>query len=158
MGWVKTDDLERFANGFAAKVTSLFAKKTEIPKSLPASGGDAATVGGHTVGADVPAGAKFTDTTYTHPTGPGNEHIPSGGKSGQILRCNDAGRAEWGDDTDTKYTVMKAASSSADGASGLVPAPTMGMQDSFLKGDGTWKEMGEVTDSEIDAIIAGSFK
>ena len=41
------------------------ANKSEIPKSLPANGGDANTVNGHTVNADVPAGAKFTDTITT---------------------------------------------------------------------------------------------
>lgn len=35
------------------------------PAGLPASGGDANTVNGHSVYADVPAGAKFTDTVYT---------------------------------------------------------------------------------------------
>lgn len=40
---------------------------TDFPASLPANGGDAATVGGHTVNVDVPVGAKFTDTVYTHP-------------------------------------------------------------------------------------------
>lgn len=34
------------------------------PTSMPADGGNAATVGGCTVGVNVPAGAKFTDTTY----------------------------------------------------------------------------------------------
>ena len=34
------------------------------PKALPASGGNADTVGGHTVESNVPANAKFTDTTY----------------------------------------------------------------------------------------------
>lgn len=34
------------------------------PKSLPADGGNATTVNNHTVNSDVPAGAKFTDTTY----------------------------------------------------------------------------------------------
>lgn len=33
-----------------------------IPSSLPANGGNASTVNGHTVNANVPAGAKFTDT------------------------------------------------------------------------------------------------
>ena len=37
----------------------------EIPTSLPADGGDADTVGGFTVGANVPANAKFTDTVTT---------------------------------------------------------------------------------------------
>ena len=40
------------------------ANKNEIPTELPANGGNADTVGGHTVKADVPANAVFTDTTY----------------------------------------------------------------------------------------------
>ena len=35
---------------------------TDFPNSLPANGGNADTVNGHTVKADVPADAKFTDT------------------------------------------------------------------------------------------------
>ena len=35
-------------------------------------------------------------------------------------------------------SVMDGATSSADGASGLVPQPLAGDQDKFLKGDGTW--------------------
>lgn len=35
-----------------------------VPSSLPANGGNSATVNGHTVNSDVPANAKFTDTTY----------------------------------------------------------------------------------------------
>ena len=39
-----------------------------IPSSLPANGGNSATVNGHTVKSDVPANAKFTDTTYNDAT------------------------------------------------------------------------------------------
>lgn len=35
---------------------------TDFPSSLPANGGNSSTVNGHTVNADVPSGAKFTDT------------------------------------------------------------------------------------------------
>ena len=41
-----------------------FITAASIPTSLPANGGNAATVGGHTVGTDVPANAVFTDTVY----------------------------------------------------------------------------------------------
>ena len=41
-------------------------------------------------------------------------------------------------DTNTTYSNMKGATSSAAGSSGLVPAPTKGKQTSFLRGDGTW--------------------
>ena len=44
------------------------SNKPTIPTSLPANGGNADTVGGFTVGTNVPAGAVFTDTVYTHPT------------------------------------------------------------------------------------------
>ncbi len=36
-----------------------------LPTSLPANGGNSATVNGHKVLSDVPANAKFTDTTYS---------------------------------------------------------------------------------------------
>ena len=32
---------------------------------------------------------------YSHPTGNGNNHIPSGGSSGQILQYSSAGTAAW---------------------------------------------------------------
>ena len=49
---------------------------------------------------------------YTHPSTSGNKHIPSGGKSGQILRWSADGTAAWGADNNTTYG---AATQSADG-------------------------------------------
>ena len=40
--------------------------------------------------------------------------------------------------TNTTYSVMKGATSSTAGTSGLVPQPAAGKQTSFLRGDGTW--------------------
>lgn len=97
---------------------------TDIPTSLPANGGNADTVNGHSVNADVPEDAVFTDTVYTHPTTSGNKHIPAGGSSGQILRWSADGTAVWGIDnnTDTKvtspsnhYTPAKSTTKSASG-------------------------------------------
>lgn len=42
------------------------------PASLPANGGNAATVGGYTVGCNVPSNAVFTDTTYSTATSSSN--------------------------------------------------------------------------------------
>ena len=39
---------------------------------------------------------------------------------------------------DTIYSVMKPATASTAGDSGLVPAPEAGRQDQFLRGDGIW--------------------
>lgn len=44
------------------------ADVSQIPTSLPANGGNASTVNGYTVNSNVPSGAKFTDTVYTHPS------------------------------------------------------------------------------------------
>ena len=66
---------------------------------------NASKVNNHTVNSDVPSGAKFTDTVYTHPTSSGNKHIPSGGSSGQILRWSSDGTAVWGNDNNTTYTL-----------------------------------------------------
>ena len=42
--------------------SSSYAKKTDIPTTLPANGGNADTVNNHTVRSDVPENAVFTDT------------------------------------------------------------------------------------------------
>lgn len=157
MTWVTTKNLQRFAEGFSEKAMQIFAKVTDIPSSLPANGGDSATVNGHTVESSVPSGAKFTDTTYTHPTSAGNKHIPAGGSPGQVLKNTKDGEAQWADEADTKYSNMAGATNSADGRSGLVPTPTKGQQNHVLTGGGTWKELLEATDAEIDAIIEGTF-
>ncbi len=96
MGVIHTSHLQRFAEGFEEKIKNLFARKTEIPTSLPANGGNASTVNGHTVNADVPAGAKFTDTntTYSPMTGAsaaaagtqGLVPAPGKGKQNSFLR------------------------------------------------------------------------
>ena len=75
---------------------------------------------------------------YVHPTGSGNKHIPSGGSAGQVLRWSADGTAVWGADKDTTYTAFKAATSSAAGGAGLVPAPAAGNHDDYLRGDGKW--------------------
>ena len=44
---------------------------------------------------NVPVGALFTDTVYTHPTTDGNKHLPSGGASGQYVKWSLAGTGAW---------------------------------------------------------------
>lgn len=52
--------------------------------------------------------------------------------------CPIVGGIPYYKDTNTTYADMKAATASAAGAAGLVPAPAAGKQASFLRGDGTW--------------------
>lgn len=166
---------------FVGKLTERFAPKshthtksqiTDFPKSMPANGGNSTTVNGHSVNSDVPAGAKFTDTTYSvatassnglmtaadkakldgiasnannysHPTSAGNKHIPAGGSAGQILRWSADGTATWGADKDTTYTNFVGATANASGKAGLVPAPSTGATNLFLRSDGTWGSVAE---------------
>lgn len=53
--------------------------------------------------------------------------------------------------TNTTYSTMGAATSSAAGTSGLVPAPAAGKQASFLRGDGTWVVPTNTTYSLVGA-------
>lgn len=157
MAFITIELLSYFTDKLSKKITEIFVKKSDMPKSLPANGGDAATVGGHTVETNVPVNAKFTDTIYSHPDTAGNKHIPTGGTAGQILKWSANGTAVWGADTNTTYPVMTGATSSAAGKSGLVPVPAIGKQASYLRGDGTWTEIAEASTSEIDSIISGTF-
>lgn len=72
-----------------------------------------------------------SNTVYTHPSTPGNKHIPSGGSSGQILRWSSDGTAVWGTDNNTTYGVVSIT------ADGLCPKRT-GTTTKFLRDDGTW--------------------
>ncbi len=76
---------------------------------------------------------------YSHPTSAGSKHIPAGGSAGQILRWLADGTAIWGNDNNTTYSNMTAASANAAGKAGLVPAPAAGAQGKYLRGDGTWQ-------------------
>lgn len=81
-------------------------------------------------------GIETGANNYSHPTTSGNKHIPSGGSSGQILRWSSDGTAAWGDDNDTTY------SNATTSTAGLMSAEDKTKLD----------EIGELTDSEIDAL------
>ena len=57
--------------------------------------------------------------------------------------------------TDTTYSNMTGATSSAAGTAGLVPAPAAGKQSSFLRGDGTWVVPTNTTYSNATTSTAG---
>ena len=57
------NNLEDVLSDISVDLTD-YAKKTDIPSTLPANGGNADTVNNHTVESDVPVEAKFTDTIY----------------------------------------------------------------------------------------------
>lgn len=58
---------------------------------------------------------------------------------------------------DTTYTDMTAATSSAAGKHGLVPAPAAGAQAKFLRGDGTWQTPAN-TDTKVNVTLGTTTK
>lgn len=104
------------------------------------SGGDKTKLDGIAVNAN----------NYVHPTTSGNKHIPAGGASGQILRWSADGTATWGADKDTTYTNFVGATANASGKAGLVPAPSTGALNLFLRSDGTW---GSVAGAQTSITI-----
>lgn len=124
------------------------------PTSMPANGGNAATVGGHTVAVDVPANAVFTDTkpvamkgaTASAAGAAGYVPDPPAGSQTKFLRADGTYQTP----ANTTYSAFKGATASAAGGTGLVPAPASGKQDAVLCADGTWAD--PMTDAEIDAI------
>ena len=57
------------------------------------------------------------------------------GSTSQFMR----GDGSWATPPNTTYSTFKAATSSAAGGTGLVPAPAQGYQSRFLRGDATWQ-------------------
>lgn len=59
-------------------------------------------------------------------------------------------------DTNTTYTNMGAASASAAGKAGLVPAPAAGAQGMYLRGDGTWQTPPNTTYSNMGGATSSA--
>lgn len=59
-------------------------------------------------------------------------------------------------DTNTTYTDMGAASASAAGKAGLVPAPAAGAQAKYLRGDGTWQTPPNTTYSNMGGATSSA--
>lgn len=58
-------------------------------------------------------------------------------------------------DTNTTYANMGAATSSAAGKAGLVPAPSAGAQGKYLRGDGTWQTPPNTTYAKANTSTLG---
>ena len=104
----------------------------------------AGKINNHTVNADVPSNAVFTDTTYA--------------LSGTTYDTNDTAqivtlRPSSGSDTTATIAAMTGASSSTAGKAGLVPKPAAGDQSKFLRADGTWVVPSN-TDTKVTQSIS----
>lgn len=89
----------------------------------------AGKINNHTVNADVPSNAVFTDTTYALS---GTTYDTN--NTAQIVTLTPSS----GTATTATITAMTGASSSTAGKAGLVPKPAAGDQSKFLRADGTW--------------------
>ena len=111
------------------------------PTSMPANGGNAATVGGHTVAVDVPAGARFTDTSYgafkgataSAAGGVGLVPAPASGAQSKYLRAD----GTWALPTNTTYGTA------TQSANGLMSVADKKKLDALVP----------MTNDEIDAIL-----
>lgn len=59
-------------------------------------------------------------------------------------------------DTNTTYGNFKGATASADGGSGLVPAPTKGNEGNYLKADGTWGTPANTTYADMKGATSST--
>ena len=104
----------------------------DFPTSLPANGGNASTVNGHTVNSDVPTNAKFTDTTYS------SKAAASGGTDVSLVTTGE--KAIWNAKTSNTGTItgikMNGASKGTSGVVDLGTVLTSGKQTSTSSADG----------------------
>lgn len=82
-------------------------------------------------------------------------------KDGELLVYNEA-ESKWVNKTIAEaISVMRGASSTTQGAAGLVPAPGIGQQNLFLRGDGTWAAPtgtgGSSSPSQVFEVVATDF-
>jgi hypothetical protein len=95
----KLDTIDSSANNYTHPTSHAISDITSLQSSLDGKVDDSQVL------TDVPSSALFTDTVYTHPTTPGNKHIPTGGSTGQFLKYTSSGTVVWSIDNNTTYTV-----------------------------------------------------
>ena len=126
-------DIQSALDGKAASShTHTKSQITDFPSSLPANGGNASTVNGHTVESNVPSGAKFTDTTYT------SKSAVSGGTDVSLVTTGE--KATWNAKTSNAGTItgikMNGTSKGTSGVVDLGTVLTGGSQTSTSDEDG----------------------
>lgn len=90
--------------------------------------------------------AEKVDTNTTYSISKSGSTVTLTGSDGSTSTFTDA---------NTTYSNMTAATSSAAGKAGLVPAPAAGKQTSFLRGDGTWVVPTNTTYNAATTSAAG---
>ncbi len=118
MGYITKNYLKTQFNNFADRIAAIFARKTDVPTKTSQLQND--------------SGFKTTDSNTTYALSKSGSTITLTGSDGSKSSVTDS-------DTNTTYGNMKAATASAAGKAGLVPAPAAGAQSKFLRGDGTWQ-------------------
>ena len=141
------------------------------PTSLPANGGNAATVGGHTVAKDVPADAVFTDTKPVGMKGAtasaagtaGYVPAPTAGSQDKFLKAD----GTWGTPANTTYS--EATTEKAGLMSAADKAKVDGMETTYAKKSTTLAGYG-ISDAytktaadaaikkAVDTAVAGVYK
>ena len=110
-----------------------------------------------------------TGAAYTHPTTPGNKHIPAGGTVGQVLKNKADGEAEWADEKDyTEELAAKVPTSRkvnnkpltaditlAAGDVGAIPATAKGAAGGIAELDDTGKVPAAQLPSYVDDVLEG---
>ena len=104
--YMKIDGTVQLVGDTSVDLTD-YAKKTDIPTTLPANGGNADTVNNHTVESDVPVDAKFTDTIYNDTEVKGSIVKLNSNLSNKTKLSLELGDIKWVDGSNIESTTWK---------------------------------------------------
>ena len=140
--------LKYSASGTAAWQNVSWNDLTSIPSTFTPPTATSGSLGGVKVGSGLSVDVSG-NLSWTHPSGAGNNHVPSGGSNGEVLKYSANGVAVWGN---TTWSEVNGKPSTFTPSTHTHAASQITDLSTILSGYATQEELAEAGEVKLDGV------